>query len=75
MKEPCLIWFEVPYKYHPYGTPQRIKNDYFYMMMGEINSHFVRWNKSYEWRQQQIDNLIAEVGEPKRLTLFQKLFT
>jgi hypothetical protein len=72
-KAPPFVWFEIGWRYGYNDAPQHIKNGYFYQMGECINDHFVRYNKTYEWKSKMFEELISNVGMPKRLTLLQKI--
>ena len=54
---------------------QKGKNEHFYKMLGYINQHCAQFNYTYEKKEKLVNELVRKVGYPKKLNIFQKLFT
>lgn len=71
MKEPGIIYQELFYR----NPTQKNKNDHIFLCIEQINEYAIKWNKTFEWRQIQIDYIIFEFGVPQKLNFFQRIFT
>jgi hypothetical protein len=70
-REIPFIFFDIGHTTRGRLTWQQIKNEYYYMMLEEINKHMIKWGKTYEWKLKKMERLEEICGKPVKLTRFQ----
>jgi hypothetical protein len=66
-----FCFMEVPMTYRGRITKQQLYNEYFYEHLERINEAMVSGNRTFEWKEKMIEQLVSLVGYPVKLSRWQ----
>lgn len=71
MRDRPFVFYNMSHTYRGRITYQMIKNEYFYTHLELINQYMVEFNKTFEWKENMIKNLVSLCGWPVKLSKWQ----